>query len=374
MRSLMLALALLSACDKLKPKVVTQIQVDNGMAKGDYEIVCIGLKMVKNDELRTYTAQQLVGVPSEVADKCLCEALQPKEDGTWDEAVATGLRGSPKDSAVTCLADLVKRPEIQDREKALALLARTKAPIARATIADLAINPGDPAIRSAALRNLSGDKNQQEALVKLMQTDADPDVRAGAAWALGGLARADASLVAPLSTAATEDKEGAVRAAALFSARQNPDRAAADLACKLMLSDPDETVRKAAVSSFKATKNPEDLACLRKRMLTEEESAEVRLAMIEVVKGSPSDESGKILCDSIPFWLKTYLKQGLPENVPGTDIIRAQNDRDWDNSYTCVQKALGGSGYSCYARQYSAYWMNELGGKASVPKCPPAGG
>ena len=109
-------------------------------------------------------------------------------------------------------------------------------------------------------------------------------------------------------------------------------------------------------------------------MLTEEESAEVRLAMIEVVKGSPSDESGKILCDSIPFWLKTYLKQGLPENVPGTDIIRAQNDRDWDNSYACVKKALGGSGYSCYARQYSAYWMNELGGKVSVPKCPPAGG
>ena len=133
MRTLMLALALLTACDKLKPKVVTQIQVDNGMAKGDYEIVCIGLKMVKNDELRTYTAQQLVGVPSEVADKCLCEALQPKEDGTWDEAVATGLRGSPKDSAVTCLADLVKRPEIQERVKALNLLARTKAPIARAT-------------------------------------------------------------------------------------------------------------------------------------------------------------------------------------------------------------------------------------------------
>ena len=165
-----------------------------------------------------------------------------------------------------------------------------------------------------------------------------------------------------------------MRAAALFSARQNPDRAAAELACKLMLTDPDETVRKAAVSSFKATKNPEDLACLRKRMLTEEDSAEVRLAMIEVVKGSPSDESGKILCDSIPFWLKTYLKQGLPENVPGTDIIRAQNDRDWDNSYACVKKALGGSGYSCYARQYSAYWMNELGGKVSVPKCPPAGG
>lgn len=374
MRTLLLALTLLSACDALKPKVVTQIQVDNAMAKGDYEIVCIGLKMVKNDELRTYTAQQLAGVPSEIADKCLCEALQPKEDGTWDEAVATGLRGSAEDSKVTCLADLVKRPELAEREKALGLLARTKAPVARTTIADLATGQGDPAIRAAALRNMSGDKTVQDSLVKLMQTDPDADVRAGAAWALGGLARADASLVAPLSAVASGDAEGAVRAAALYSARQNPDRAAADLACKLMLSDPDEGVRKAAVSSFKGTKDAADLACLRKRMLTEEESSEVRLAMLEVVKGSPSAESGKILCDSIPFWLKTYLKQGLPENVPGTDIIRAQNDRDWENSFACVKKSLGGSGYSCYARQYSAYWMNELGGTASVPKCAPTNG
>lgn len=373
MRSLLLAFCLLSACDALKPKYVTQIEVDNAMAKGAYDIVCVGLKMYKNDELRTYTAQQLAGVPDSTADECLCEALQLKKDGTWDEAVAEGLRSAERDSAVTCLVDLVKKPDLPDREKALSILARTKAPIARATIAELATSQGDPAIRAAALRKMSGDKNQQENLVNLMKTDADAGVRAGAAWALGGLARADGALAATLSEVASTDKEAAVRAAALYSARQNPDRAVADLACKMMMEDPDAEVRKAAVSTFKAAKAPADMACLRKRMLTEEESSDVRLAMIEVVKSSPSDDSGRILCDAIPFWLGTYLKQGLPENVPGTDIIRAQNDRDWENSATCVKKALNGRGYSCYAKQYSAYWMNQLGGNAFVPKCPPPG-
>lgn len=373
MRTLLLAFCLLSACDALKPKYVTQIEVDNGMAKGDYDTVCIGLKMYKNDELRTYTAQQLAGVPDETAYKCLCEALQPKEDGTWDQAVAEGLRSAENDESVKCLVDLVNKADLPEREKALSFLARTKAPLARKTIGDLATGTGDPKIRAAALRSMSGDKNQKDNLVKLMQTDADAGVRAGAALALGGLARADGALVAPLLAVATTDTAANVRAAAIYSARQNPDRAAADAACKLMLEDPEPEVRKAAVTTYKATKNPDDLACLRKRMMSEEDSSDVRLALLDIVKSSPSDQSGKILCDAIPFWLGTYLKAGLPENVPGTDIIRAQNDRDWDNSVACVKKALNGRGYSCYARQYSAYWMNELGGSASVPKCPPPG-
>ena len=92
----------------------------------------------------------------------------------------------------------------------------------------------------------------------------------------------------------------------------------------------------------------------------------------QVKYSSPHDDSAQILCDAIPFWLKSYVVEDLPEKIPGTDIIKVQNDRDWERSYECVQKAYRArGGYSCYAKMYVGYWFNELGGTGSVPACPP---
>ncbi len=61
----------------------------------------------------------------------------------------------------------------------------------------------------------------------------------------------------------------------------------------------------------------------------------------------------------------------MPDKVPGTDIIRAQNTRDFEKSFECVQRAVrSSSGYSCYARAYTGHWLRELGGTAHVPRCP----
>lgn len=373
------SIALLAACSKLMvPSYVTTADVDNAIAKGNYEVACVGLKM-KSDELRTHTAQQLAIVPDETANACICEALEGRDplegyERKWDKAVAEGLRGSDRDEVVGCLAAMVERENLPDRAEALGILARTKAPVTRTTLVKLATSPGDVAIRAAALRAMNGDKNQKDTLTALATKDSEPKIRAAAAAALGGLAAADESVATLLEGLATSDAEGEVRAEALASMRQSKSKASSALACKMMMDDPAAQVRGNAVLSFRGTKDPDELACLRKRAMAEEEDAQVRQAILDAIKSSPTKESGQILCDAIPFWLKTYLDRGLPEQIPGTDIIRAQNDRDWDASFGCVQKALKASGgYSCYAKQYAGTWFQELGGTAFIPKCPPAG-
>ncbi len=371
MRALAL-LPLLSACNLFERSWVERVEVDQAMAKGDYKTVCIGLRMKDDAELRTYTAQQLAPIPEPVVEECICEALQVDEKGKWDKAVAEGLRGAERDENVRCLVDLAKKADLVERDKAIGVLARVKAPSARATLLEIAKAPGDAAIRKQAILAFVGDKTQKDTLVGLM-ADADKDARAAAAAALGGIAASDPSVVPDLVRVATTDAEGAVRGAALLAARQSKSKESAELACKMLLEDAAPEVRLAALNGFRGTREAEDLACLRKRMLMAEDDPAVRQAMLDVVKASPSDESGKILCDAIPFWLKTYLGKGLPDQVPGTDIIRAQNDRDWEQSFACLQKAQKGSGYSCYAKQYLGTWVRELGGNAGVPKCPPPG-
>ena len=56
--------------------------------------------------------------------------------------------------------------------------------------------------------------------------------------------------------------------------------------------------------------------------------------------------------------------------IEGADIVRAQNNRDWERSYACVAAAIRQGGYSCYGRNYLGHWMRDLGGKASTPLCP----
>ena len=93
--------------------------------------------------------------------------------------------------------------------------------------------------------------------------------------------------------------------------------------------------------------------------------------LLKVLKSSPSDKAAMTLCDAIPFWMRTYVVKDIPEKTPGTGIIKAQNDRDWDRTYECLDKALRqSSGYSCYARMYVAGWFKIVGGSAFVPKCP----
>jgi hypothetical protein len=178
-------------------------------------------------------------------------------------------------------------------------------------------------------------------------------------------------VIGALVKAATEDADGAVRAAALVAVKSGGSHAAHKMVCTAMLEDPSPAVRAAAVRSFRGTKRNSAIECLRARAFEEEESSDVRQAILDVLKSSPNDNAAKLLCDAIPFWMRTYVKDDIPDKIPGTMIVKAQNDRDWEQSYECFKRAYRqSSGYSCFARMHVGLWFREVGGKPYVPSCP----
>jgi hypothetical protein len=142
------------------------------------------------------------------------------------------------------------------------------------------------------------------------------------------------------------------------------------MVCKAMMDDPDERVRDQAVRSFRGSKRSVAIQCLKKRLYTKEESAVVRASNLDALYRSPSDEAALVLCHAIGPFLRMYVVNGIADSLPAVNIIENQNNRDFERSYECVQKAIRQGGYSCYARNHLGQWMNELGGKASTPWCP----
>jgi hypothetical protein len=101
-----------------------------------------------------------------------------------------------------------------------------------------------------------------------------------------------------------------------------------------------------------------------------ETSGTVREAILATLGASPSDKAADILCDIVGPWSRMYIKGQIFNQITGSDVVKAQNDRDYERSFACVQKALRSGGYSCYARNYLGHWMKELGGSAATPWCP----
>jgi hypothetical protein len=364
------ALSLLAACE-FTPNHVASRDIDDALINGRYKTVCKGLEM-KDDKVREYATEKLVEVQEPIAAECICKFLPGQEfvpgtDG-WDPAIARGLTGTDRDELATCFADLVARPDLPRRLEAVSTLARIPARAARDALANVATSPGEADQRAAALKAIAADPVYKDRILGLLSGEPDPAVRAAAATGLGGLK--DDVTVNALVAAATGDKDGVVRGAALVAVRQSGHPAADEMACKAMMEDESPDVRRAAVMSFQGTKRKEPIACLRARALAFEEDSSVREAMLTVLKSSPSDDAALILCDAIPFWMKSYVKEEIPEKLPGTMIVKAQNDRDWERSYACVQRAVGQGGYSCFARMHLGNWFRELGGNTHVPECP----
>lgn len=366
MRALLLFLpALLAGCE-MAPRYVEGKDIDDAMAYERYKTVCVGLKM-KDDDVRRYAADKLETVSDPQAAECICAQISGQ--GGWDPAIAEGLAGTKRDDLVECFAKLVEDPALPKRVEAIVALGRTDAPATKAALGRIASAPGDTAARVQAIKALGGDEAWRDALMGML-SESDPALRAAAAEALATLAPKDAGVLDALTKAATTDTDGDVRASALAAARHSGP-SSDGLACTAMMDDPSPAVRRAAVSSFRGTRSKDGAACLRKRALAKEDDAEVREAVLSTLKSSPIDESAAVLCDAIPFWMRTYVDKDLPDKLPGTMIVKAQNDRDWERSYECVGKALkAGGGYSCYAKMHLGLWYRELGGSAYVPRCP----
>ena len=363
-------LVAMTACEVPPRFVKNAAEVDSFILQKRYRSACVGLDS-EDVKLREYTATKLVEAAHvKVANECLCASLYDADAHEVDVAIARGLEHSERDDLAACLAPALTDDQIagDERAKVVYALGAMEASGAYEAIRSL-LDDSEPAVRARAAEALAPSREAQDKLVEVLTSDASADVRAAAARALDGR-KADSVRVA-LTKAATDDVDGVVRGAALTSAVHIEKGPTIDkMVCTAMMTDEDEAVRLAAVKVWHGSKRRSALKCLDERMTTEESSGAVRQAILDAVKASPSKEAADMLCRHINAWSRLYIKDKVAPDIEGHNIARAQNDRDFERSYECVQKALRKGGLSCYARNYLGKWMNDLGGKAPTPWCP----
>jgi hypothetical protein len=373
LQPLVLPLALLVAGCELTPSFVTGADIDDAYARQQYKTVCKGVEMADED-VRRYAASRLEEIDEQLAVDCVCSATtRSADDGTlsWDSAVLSGLTGSDRDEMVQCFVALFDKPGLEDRPGLVRALAQTRGASARARFTALAKADADVETRKAALEALTGSREEAHValFLQILEKEDDGTLQAAAVAAMAG--NASAPVLVALEDSAKNGASGTLRSAALLALKRSASETADPLICDAMMNDSDAGVRAAAIGAYRGTKRASAVACLRKRAFEKEYEASVRETLLRVLKSSPTDEARDVLCDAIPFFLRTYVIEDVPDKIPGTNIVEAQNDVDWDRSYECLQKAVRSSrGYSCYAKQHVGAWFREVGGSTYVPRCP----
>jgi hypothetical protein len=371
----LLSLLLLLGCE-LTPPNVENSDIDDALVYGRWKTVCKGLEMT-DDHVRTYATEKLEESDYEGAADCVCARAIDARTGRFDVYILNGLRDSTRDDMVGCFLPALDAPETGEELTALVVaLAETDAPSARAKLKAFAADAGRPSegrVRAVAYFTGTTDDEILHMLMMLLQADSDPAVRAAAADALSG--QKDADIVGALVEAAKSDDAGGVRARALVALKKSKVPEYDEMVCRAMMEDESAEVREQAVLNYRGTKRKEAIACVAERAMKKEESGEVRAAILKVLGSSPTDEAAKALCDAIPFWVQTYVDKVHPDKQPENDVITAQNNRDWENSYECVGRAYAQSHlYTCKGQQYVGAWWRELGNKSAfVPKCDEGG-
>jgi HEAT repeat protein len=364
----MLSLMLLLGCT---PTYVEHDDITRAVAQKDLDALCVGLSM-PDPTLRTYATEQLRTFKEDKVAECICEKLPSKEEG-WDRAIAEGMKGENRNAVSKCFAELVKQPGLPGREEAILMLGEMSAPYALAALDNVAMDPkNDAKIRAQALKMVGG---MQESVPTAMDAAKSKD-------AVLRVAAMEALALHPKDKEARKfikenikDEDGSVRAAAMLALKRHIGIRTDDMLCKAMLDDPDPQVRVAAIMGFKDLSRRDPIRCLRKKSTVLEEDPMVRDALLDVLKTMKGDarESGhKILCDAIPFWLRTYIKDDVVGNLKGVGIVKAQNDADWENSLKCFENAYRrSSGYSCYAKMHIGLWYFQVAGRdGKIPLCP----
>jgi hypothetical protein len=286
-------------------------------------------------------------------------------------AAGVGVEGSKADVLAQCVKPALDDEVLVDarRLNAVRVLGGIGAKSASVILVDLMQNDSDDELRALAAASLRSSKAATEALADVLEGDGVADVRAAAAGALDGHKGDRVEEV--LDAAARGDADGSVRARALAVLAKGKRSAKVDaLLCAAMLEDEDPSVREAAVHSYQGTKRKKAIDCVAKVLIDGDDSATVRQTAMDALKASPSEHVGKILCDAVHPVVSKYVETTLPTPTNGTDIMKAQNDRDFEESYDCVQRAMGKGGYTCEGRYYLTNWYNNLGGNKALPPCP----
>jgi hypothetical protein len=366
---MVLATSLLVGCEVRPPHFDEPGDVDKYIVGKKWSAACAGLDM--REDIATHTAARLADHAHLGAVRsCLCEALYDSETHEVNVVVAEGLQGAGNASLAECLLPALSDTSLDENARAQAATALAGMDVREGYrgLASYAADASQPVVvRSAAAGSLRACSSCSDILVGLLE-DPDAGVRVAAATSLNG-SKKDTVRKALLGH--MEGEESApVRAAVLTALTFDKNARTDALACGLLMNDPEPEVRVAAANSFDGTKRKRGLACLKERLVTLEESPEVRSATLAALGASPSDQAAEALCDSIGPFLRLHVVDQIVTEIEGVNVIEAQNTRDWEASYKCVQKALGQGGYSCYARNHLGHWFRRLGGTASTPWCP----
>ncbi len=358
------------------PAYIEQDGVTKAVSRGDVSTVCVGLSM-KDPSVRTYATEQIrpfvKGNKADQVETCICEAL-PSETEGWDSAVVEGLVGEKSNKLTRCFSEMVAETTLPNRIEAIEQLGKMYSPVVLSTLRDIAGNEqDDAAVRAKALLMIGGDEAAEKAVFSAAASS-DVTLRAAALEVMGR--RPKARQFRKFLDQGLADERAEIRRAAVGPFKLHVGKKGDKKLCDLMMNDPDGGVRKAAVSAFKGVNRKEAVSCLNKRSNTLEEDPEVRDALLDVLKsamGDAREPAFAVLCDSIPFWLRSYITDDVVTNIKGAAIVKAQNDIDHENSARCFHTAYKrSSGYSCYAKMHIALWHAQMIGKEDmpIPLCP----
>ena len=364
------AVMFMTACEQLPATIDEAATVDQYLVQGRYEAACVGLDS-RDPEIAEYAAQRLADYGHvKAANECLCTALYNPQTHKVNYDVAGGVDGTRRDDLAECLSGALDDTVIPESERGpiVTKIAGIGAKASYESLAKLLREDDDPSVRAGAAGGLRASKTMTDALLDAVEQDADASVRAAAAAALDGHKGERWENV--LAKAAVEDTEGAARAAALSTLVKRKRTGNDQLLCKAMMEDESATVRDAAVRSFHGSKRAVALDCLKARLMALEEDSTVRQSTMDAVKASPSDRAADILCEVVGPFARLHIVDKIQHEIPGTDIVKAQNDRDWERSLECAKRAYNMGGHSCFSKNYLAHWIRELGGTAHAPMCP----
>ena len=367
--ALTICLMAATACDIPPGYISKSSVVDSYAGRGKFVSACVGVQMEDDDDIREYTAMRLAKEPqSDVATNCICDAIYEAEYDYWDPAVVKGLKDTDRADLTKCVAPAISNPEVDDRVYLVHGFSMMHRETAMEVLAEAIPAEKDVEVKAAMVTALRASSGHEKMLMAMLQEDSAEEIRAAAATALKHIKTE--AVTSAMVSAAKSDESGAVRAAALDAVVRLRTPETDSMVCDAMLNDADEMVRLTAVQAYQGSSRKVALDCLRKRALKNETSGSVREAILASLGASPSDKAADILCEIVGPWSRMYIKGAIFNQITGSDVVKAQNDRDYERSYACVQKALRSGGYSCYARNYLGHWMKELGGTAATPWCP----
>ncbi|MBM75096.1 MAG: hypothetical protein CMK59_06830 [Proteobacteria bacterium] len=358
------------------PGFVDRDDVSKAVARGDVDAICVGLSM-EDPSVRTYATEQIRpfvnGDEAQKVEDCICQAI-PKSSEGWDSAIISGLSGTTSNRLTGCFAQMVLDPKLPNRSQALEALIDMQAPIVLSTMREIAKNENDdPEVRAKALLMVGGDEKAEEAVV-LAAKSSNSKLREASFVAIAR--RPKARQLRKFIDKGLEDENPEVRSAAITAYKVHAGKQADARLCSFMMDDPEGSVRTSAILAFKDVRRKAPVECLNKRAMTLEEDPQVREALLKVLqsaKGDAREPAFSILCDAIPFWLRSYVTDDVVTNIKGAAIVKAQNDVDHENSGRCFAQAYKrSSGYSCYAKMHIALWHAQMIGKEDmpIPLCP----